>query len=213
MATYVLLHGAYQGGWIWQPSRPACGRRDTRCMRPPWTGAANERISSARASRSGRRRRKLPNCCFMKTCKSCWSGPVQEAWSSARRRSWRGSAWPCCGFVDALALLPGSRWGASSSGRRPVRRRPWRQGPPKRMPHSGCLRSRQRSKPGRSRATPSIPVRPWNAHGVGHVLGAVLARHGDLLYVQCQSPEAHQRRTAERASRPGTNWRRGIIRC
>ena len=66
MATYILLHAAYQGGWILATRRDSV-RRDTPCMRPRSTGAANGRISSARASPSGRRRRKSPSCCFMKT--------------------------------------------------------------------------------------------------------------------------------------------------
>ena len=40
MATYVLIHGAYQGGWIWRVWRRCCARRATACSRRSLDGCA-----------------------------------------------------------------------------------------------------------------------------------------------------------------------------
>ena len=49
MTTFVLLHGAYQGGWIWNPvAERAAGSRAIWCSAPTLDGCA-ERAKQVRA--------------------------------------------------------------------------------------------------------------------------------------------------------------------
>src|SRR6201747_2887515 len=43
MATYVLLHGAYQGGWIWQRVTPHLRAAGNRVFAPTLDGCAERR--------------------------------------------------------------------------------------------------------------------------------------------------------------------------
>ncbi|HEU0154700.1 MAG TPA: alpha/beta fold hydrolase, partial [Stellaceae bacterium] len=43
MATYVLIHGAYQGGWIWQPTAARLQAAGHRVYAPSLDGCGDRR--------------------------------------------------------------------------------------------------------------------------------------------------------------------------
>jgi hypothetical protein len=51
MATYVLVHGAYQGGWIWKPVADRLRAVGHQVYAPPSTAAPSDTIRSVAASR------------------------------------------------------------------------------------------------------------------------------------------------------------------
>ncbi len=111
MATFVLVHGSYQGGWIWQ-------RVATRLRAAGHTGLCPEsrRLRRAQATRSAPaspprpRPTRSPSCCSTRICTmSCWSAPVRAAWSSCRVAEAARERIARLVFVDALALLDGEK--------------------------------------------------------------------------------------------------------
>src|SRR5256884_9681717 len=110
MATYVLIHGAYQGGWIWKPvatRRPAAGHA---VLAPSLDGCA-ERSHAVRAGITvGTHAREVAQLLFSEDLKdvvlvgtSSGGMVIVKAAELARDRIGR------LAFVDALALMPGER--------------------------------------------------------------------------------------------------------
>jgi len=57
MATYVLVHGAYQGGWIWKPVIERLRTAVIACTRRRWTAARSAHTGAARHHRGDARAR------------------------------------------------------------------------------------------------------------------------------------------------------------
>jgi pimeloyl-ACP methyl ester carboxylesterase len=113
MATYVLIHGAYQGGWIWKPVATRLRAAGHLVFAPSLDGCA-ERQHAVRAGITvGTHAREVAQLLFSEDLTdvvvagtSSGGMVVVKAAELARDRIVR------LVFVDALALLPGERVGA-----------------------------------------------------------------------------------------------------
>ena len=168
MATYVLIHGAYQGGWIWQPVATRL-RAAGHTVYAPTLDGCGERAHLLHAGITvGTQAQEMAQLLFYEDLQevvlvgtSSGGMVLCKAAELARERLAR------LVFVDALALLPGDRVGSIVQRAAPYETTALATGPPQRMPNGVCLpTSRRRCGPGRWRATLSIPSRlwkrPWN---------------------------------------------------
>jgi pimeloyl-ACP methyl ester carboxylesterase len=110
MATYVLVHGAYQGGWIWQPVATRLRAAGHTVYAPTLDGCA-ERHDLVRAGITIETHAKeIAQLLFYEDLRdvvlvgtSAGGMVIVKAAEQARDRIAR------LAFVDALALLPGER--------------------------------------------------------------------------------------------------------
>jgi pimeloyl-ACP methyl ester carboxylesterase len=110
MATYVLVHGAYQGGWIWKPVATRL-RAAGHVVLTPTLDGCGERGHLVRAGITvGTHAREVAQLLFYEDLAgvilagtSSGGMVIQKAAELARDRIAR------LAFVDALALLPGER--------------------------------------------------------------------------------------------------------
>ncbi len=110
MATYVLIHGAYQGGWIWRPVATRLRAAGHTVFAPSLDGCA-ERSHAVRAGITvGTHAREVAQLLFSEDLKdvvlvgtSSGGMVIVKAAELARDRIGR------LAFVDALALMPGER--------------------------------------------------------------------------------------------------------
>ena len=108
MANIVLIHGAYQGGWIWQRVVSRLAAAGHRCSRRRSTAAPNAAMRCGPASPPRRMARRSPNCCSSRICAtSCWWAPAAAAWWCAARRNVARERIGRLVFADALALFDG----------------------------------------------------------------------------------------------------------
>ena len=201
MATYVLLHGAYQGGWIWQPVATRL-RAAGHTVYAPTLDGCGERAHLLRPGITvGTQAQEIAQLLFYEDLQdvvlvgtSSGGMVLCKAAELARERLAR------LVFVDALALLPGEQVGSIVQRAAPRETTALATGPTQAdAAPSGCLpTSRQRSGLGAGALHPPSPCGPGSAHGVGHVLGALLAATVICCTRSVNPPEAHQRRTAER---------------
>lgn len=113
MATYVLIHGAYQGGWIWKPVATRL-RADNQLVYAPSLDGCGERHHAVRPGITvGTQAREVAQLLFSEDLSdvvlvgtSSGGMVIVKAAELARDRIGR------LVFVDALALLPGERVGA-----------------------------------------------------------------------------------------------------
>lgn len=113
MATYVLIHGAYQGGWIWKPVATRL-RADNQLVYAPSLDGCGERHHAVRPGITvGTQAREVAQLLFAEDLSdvvlvgtSSGGMVIVKAAELARDRIGR------LVFVDALALLPGERVGA-----------------------------------------------------------------------------------------------------
>jgi pimeloyl-ACP methyl ester carboxylesterase len=110
MATFVLVHGAYQGGWIWKPVATRL-RAAGHLVFTPTLDGCGERAQAVRAGITvGTHAREIARLLFYEDLTgvvlvSTSSGGmvIQKAAEAARERIAR------LAFVDALALVPGEK--------------------------------------------------------------------------------------------------------
>ena len=109
MATYVLIHGAYQGGWIWKPVATRLRAAGHGAMRPHSTGAAR-RHQVRRGITVATHAQEMADFLLYEDLSdvvlagtSSGGMVILKAAELARDRIAR------LFFVDALALLPGER--------------------------------------------------------------------------------------------------------
>src|SRR3982751_783203 len=112
MATYVLVHGSYQGGWIWQKVADRLRAAGHRVYAPSLDGCA-ERQSQARPGiTTETQAEEIAQLLFYEDLKdvvlvgtSSGGGLVCRVAEAMRDRIGR------LFFIDALALLPGEKIG------------------------------------------------------------------------------------------------------
>ena len=112
MATYVLIHGAYQGGWIWQPVAARLRAAGHLALAPTLDGCA-ERAHAIRPGISvATQAREIAQLLFYEDLSevvlvgtSAGGTVLQKAAETARDRIGR------LVFVDALALMSGEKVG------------------------------------------------------------------------------------------------------
>ena len=204
MATYVLIHGAYQGGWIWKavaerlraaghavyaPTLDGCAER-RRQLRPGITNSTHaEEVAQALFYED------LENVVLVGT--SSGGMVISRAAEQAGERIGR------LVFVDALALMPGER--IADIVKRPtpmateVATGPTREDAEKRM-------FADLEPATRAWALARYTLHPIAAMNAPMELKDFWDRSWKATVIRCRRatnpPEAHQRRTAERLKAP-----------
>ena len=100
MATYVLVHGAYQGGWIWQPVAERLRRAGHVVHAPTLDGCAERK----HAIRPG-----ITNSTHAEEIAQVLVGTSSGGMVVCRAAEQSADRIARLVFVDALALLPGER--------------------------------------------------------------------------------------------------------
>ena len=110
MATFVMVHGAYQGGWIWKPVVTRLRAAGHVAYAPTLDGCAEKRHQVRPGITVATHAREIADLLFYEDLRdvvlvgtSSGGMVIQKAAELARERIARLS------FVDALALLPGER--------------------------------------------------------------------------------------------------------
>src|SRR5260370_42385407 len=110
MATYVLIHGAYQGGWIWKSVATRLRAAGHLVFAPTLDGCAERRPLVRAGITVGTHGREIAQLLFYEDLSdvvlvgtSAGGMVVQKAAELGRERIAR------LAFVDALALMPGER--------------------------------------------------------------------------------------------------------
>jgi len=110
MATYVLVHGAYQGGWIWKPVATRLRAAGHQVYAPSLDGCADRHHVIRPGITIGTHAREIAQLLFYDDLRdvvlvgtSAGGMVICRAAELARERLTR------LVFVDALALLPGER--------------------------------------------------------------------------------------------------------
>jgi pimeloyl-ACP methyl ester carboxylesterase len=110
MATYVLIHGAYQGGWIWNPVADRLRAAGHLVHAPSLDGCAERRHTVRPGITVGTHAEEVAQLLFYQDLRdvvlvgtSSGGMVVVKAAAETRDRIARVA------FVDALALLPGER--------------------------------------------------------------------------------------------------------
>ena len=112
MATFVMVHGAYQGGWIWKPVATRLRAHGHLAHAPTLDGCAEKRHQVRPGITVATHAQEIADFLFYEDLRevvlvgtSSGGMVIQKASELARDRIARLS------FVDALALLPGERVG------------------------------------------------------------------------------------------------------
>jgi pimeloyl-ACP methyl ester carboxylesterase len=202
MATYVLIHGAYQGGWIWKPVATQL-RAAGHLVFAPTLDGCGERGHLVRAGITvGTHAREIAQLLFYEDLHdvilagtSAGGMVVQKAAEAARDRVAR------LAFVDALALMPGEKVDDIVKRPAPNDTNELTTGPTRADAESRLFRD----------LGPSL--RAWAlARVTPHPVAALLASMEPTTFwdqawpsvtvIRCRQaanpPEHHQRRTAER---------------
>jgi pimeloyl-ACP methyl ester carboxylesterase len=201
MATYVLLHGAYQGGWIWKPVATRLRDAGHHVLAATLDGCG-ERHDQIRAGITvGTHAREVAQLLFYDDLTdvvlvgtSAGGMVLQKAAEMARERIAR------LVFVDALALMPGEKVDEIVKRSTPNEVTALTTGPTKADAESRLFRdldptlrawalARITPHPIAALEAPMEPTAFWNQAWRATVIRCRRATN---------PPEAHQRRTAER---------------
>ena len=201
MATYVLLHGAYQGGWIWKPVATRLRDAGHHVLAPTLEGCG-ERHDQIRAGITvGTHAREVAQLLFYEDLSdvvlagtSAGGMVMQKAAELARDRIAR------LVFVDALALMPGEKVDEIVKRSAPNEITALTTGPTKADAESRLFRdldpalrawalARITPHPIAALEAPMEPTTFWNQAWQATVIRCRRATN---------PPEVHQRRTAER---------------
>jgi pimeloyl-ACP methyl ester carboxylesterase len=201
MATFVLIHGAYQGGWIWTPvatrlraaghlvlapTLDGCAER-AHTIRPGITAATHAREVSQRLFYDD-----LSDVVLVGT--SAGGMVIQRAAELARERIAR------LVFVDALALMPGERVDEIVKRSTPNDVTAVSTGPTKADAESRLFRDLDPAL--RAWALARITPHPIDALEAPMELTRFWEQPWSATVIRCRRaanpPEHHQRRTAER---------------
>jgi pimeloyl-ACP methyl ester carboxylesterase len=202
MATYVLIHGAYQGGWIWQPVAKRLRAEGHLVYAPSLDGCAERHHAVRPGITLGTHAREVAQLLFAEDLTnvvlvgtSSGGMVIVKAGELARDRISR------LVFVDALALLPGERVDAIVKRPGPYDTNDVTTGPTKADAESRLFRdlddrtrlwalARITPHPVAALEAPMEPTTFWEQSWPGTTV------------IRCRRaanpPEHHQRRTAER---------------
>jgi pimeloyl-ACP methyl ester carboxylesterase len=201
MAIYVLIHGAYQGGWIWKPIVSRLRAAGHVAHAPSLEGCAERAHALRRGITVGTHAHEVARLLFYEELAdvvlvgtSSGGMVVQKAAELARERIGR------LVFVDALALMPGERVDEIVKRTTPNETTDLATGPTRADAESRLFRDLDPATRGfaLARITPhpvaalEAPMEPttfWD-----HAWRATVIRCRRAV----NPPEAHQRRTAQR---------------
>jgi pimeloyl-ACP methyl ester carboxylesterase len=201
MATYVLIHGAYQGGWIWQPVATRL-RAAGHTVYAPTLDGCGERAHLLHAGITvGTQAQEMAQLLFYEDLQevvlvgtSSGGMVLCKAAELARERLAR------LVFVDALALLPGERVGSIVQRAAPYETTALATGP---TPADAERRLFADLTPAlRAWALARYTLHPLAALEAPMELDTFWQQPWPATVIRCMRsvnpPEAHQRRTAER---------------
>ena len=120
MTTFVLLHGAYQGGWIWNPVAERLRAQGHLVFAPTLDGCAERRHAGAAGITTETHAKEIAALLFYNDLKDVVlvGTSTRRHGDGARRRDCARERVARVVFADALALFDGeSRAATSSSGR------------------------------------------------------------------------------------------------
>jgi len=205
MATYVLIHGAYQGGWIWKPVATRLRAGGHLVFTPTLDGCGERKHTIRPGITVTTHAQEVAQHLFYEDLKdvvlvgtSSGGMVVCKAAELARDRIGRVA------FVDALALLPGEKVSDIVKGRGPRETTDIASGPTAADAQNRLF------------ADLDPELRAWAlARYTLHPIGAIDAPMDPTTFwdqkwsatvIRClraaNPPEAHQRRTAERLNAP-----------
>ena len=201
MATFVLVHGAYQGGWIWKPVVTRLRAAGHVAYAPTLDGCAEKRHQVRRGITVATHAQEIADFLFYEDLRdvvlagtSAGGMVILKAAELARDRIARLS------FVDALALLPGERVDAIVKRPAPNKIGDLTTGPSREDAENRMFKDLEPSvrawaldritpHPVAALEAPMVPTTFWDQKWSASVIRCTQA---------VNPPETHQRRTAER---------------
>ncbi len=205
MATYVLVHGAYQGGWIWKPVVTRLRAAGHTVHAPTLDGCAERHHLVRPGITVETHAQEIAQFLFFEDLRdvvlagtSSGGMVIVKAAEHARDRIAR------LVFVDALALLPGERVDAIVKRPAPNRVGDLTTGPTK---EDAANRMFKDLEPGlRTWALDRITPHPVAALEAPMVATTFWDQKWNASVIRCTQaanpPETHQRRTAEKLGAP-----------
>ena len=206
MATYVLVHGAYQGGWIWKPVAGRLRAMGHLVHAPTLDGCAERHHLIRRGITVGTHAREVADLLFYEDLQdvilvgtSAGGMVIQKAAELARERIAR------LVFVDALALLPGERVDEIVKRPAPNETNDVATGPTRADAEQRLFRDLDDAT--RAWALARVTLHPAAALEAPMEPTTFWEQTWKATVIRCRRavnpPEAHQRRTAERL---GAAW-------
>jgi pimeloyl-ACP methyl ester carboxylesterase len=204
VATYLLIHGAYQGGWIWRPVAERLRAAGHVVFAPTLDGCAERRHALRPGITNSTHADEVAQLMFYEDLRdvvlvgtSAGGMVISRAAETAAERIGR------LVFVDALALLPGERIADIVKRPAPMKTEV-ATGP---TPADAEARMFADLEPGlRAWALARYTLHPIAAMDAPMELKDFWERRWQATVIRCRRaanpPEAHQRRTAERLQAP-----------
>jgi pimeloyl-ACP methyl ester carboxylesterase len=211
MATYVLIHGAYQGGWIWRPVAERLRAAGHVVYAPTLDGCAERKHQLRPGITVGTHAQEVADLLFYEDLKDIvLVGTSSGGMVVCRTAELAAERIARLVFVDALALLPGER--IADIVKRPA--------PMKTELATGPTREDAESRmfsdldpATRAWALARYTLHPIAAMDAPMELKDFWDRAWKAGVIRCRRaanpPEAHQRRTAERLKAPYTEMDTG----
>ena len=204
MATYVLIHGAYQGGWIWKAVAERLRAAGHAVYAPTLDGCAERRRQLRPGITNSTHAEEVAQALFYEDLENVGLvGTSSGGMVISRAAEQAGERIGRLVFVDALALMPGER--IADIVKRPtpmateVATGPTREDAEKRM-------FADLEPATRAWALARYTLHPIAAMTAAMELKDFWDRSWKATVIRCRRatnpPEAHQRRTAERLKAP-----------
>jgi pimeloyl-ACP methyl ester carboxylesterase len=204
MSTYVLIHGAYQGGWIWKPVVERLRAAGHVVHAPTLDGCAERKHQLRPGITVGTHAQEVADLLFYEDLKDIvLVGTSSGGMVISRTAELAADRIARLVFVDALALLPGER--IADIVKRPAPMKTELATGPTREDAEGRMFSDL--EPGlRAWALARYTLHPIAAMDAPMELKDFWDRSWKASVIRCRRaanpPEAHQRRTAERLKAP-----------
>ena len=201
MATYVLVHGAYQGGWIWKPVAERLRAAGHRVYAPTLDGCAERHVQVRRGITVTTHAQEVARLLFYEDLHDVvLVGTSSGGMVICKAAELAADRLARLVFVDALALLPGERVGdivnrPAANEVTEITTAPTRKDVEGRMfadlepATRAWALARYTPHPIAALEAPMEPTSFWEGAWKATVIRCKQARN---------PPESHQRRTAER---------------
>jgi pimeloyl-ACP methyl ester carboxylesterase len=204
MATYVLIHGAYQGGWIWKPVAERLRAAGHVVYAPTLDGCAERKHQLRPGITIGTHAQEVADLLFYEDLRDIvLVGTSSGGMVICRTAELAPERLARLVFVDALALLPGER--IADIVKRPAPMKTELATGPTREDAEGRMFS-DLDPATRAWALARYTLHPIAAMDAPMELKDFWDRPWKASVIRCRRaanpPEAHQRRTAERLKAP-----------
>jgi pimeloyl-ACP methyl ester carboxylesterase len=204
MATFVLIHGAYQGGWIWKPVAERLRAAGHVVYAPTLDGCAERKHQLRPGITVGSHAQEVADLLFYEDLRDIvLVGTSSGGMVICRTAELAAERIARLVFVDALALLPGER--IADIVKRPAPMKTELATGPTREDAEGRMFS-DLDPATRAWALARYTLHPIAAMDAPMELKDFWDRPWKASVIRCRRaanpPEAHQRRTAERLRAP-----------